>query len=73
MSRNIGHYAKECCSKKTKEANILQEEDFIGMVTKIMMMENQQDLWLDSGVTCLVTPFHGAFTSYKEFEEEKVI
>ncbi|GKV43852.1 hypothetical protein SLEP1_g51101 [Rubroshorea leprosula] len=72
----LGHVAMQCYHHKGKkicETNIITEDDMVAMHTELLVINNEEDWWLDSGATCHVTPFKSSFKTYEEMNGEKFI
>jgi len=56
MCGKMGHLARMCrfCKGKKEEANAVEEDEMIVMITKILMVDKNQEWWVDSGATCLL-------------------
>nr|XP_009593255.1 uncharacterized protein LOC104089942 [Nicotiana tomentosiformis]XP_016437380.1 PREDICTED: uncharacterized protein LOC107763399 [Nicotiana tabacum] len=64
----MGHLARVCKFRKGKkeEANFMeQEEEMVAILTEILMMDSNEEWWLDFGATCHVTPFKSGFKTYE--------
>nr|XP_029119585.1 uncharacterized protein LOC114914004 [Elaeis guineensis] len=71
------HIAKMCYHRKGKkfdETNMVGEkDDLIAMLIEVLMINTDDDWWVDLGVTCHVTPYKNIFKIYEEFKDEKSI
>ncbi|OIS98400.1 hypothetical protein A4A49_53214 [Nicotiana attenuata] len=75
----IGHLARVCKFRKGKkgkkeEANVMeQEEEMAVVLTEILMMDSNEEWWLDFGATCHVTPFKSGFKTYEDVKDADVL
>ncbi|XP_073098861.1 uncharacterized protein [Elaeis guineensis] len=73
----MGHIAKmcyHCKGKKPNETNMVgEEDDLIAMLTEVLMINTDNNWWVDSGATCHVTLYKNVFKTYEEFKDEKSV
>ncbi|GKV42595.1 hypothetical protein SLEP1_g49978 [Rubroshorea leprosula] len=72
----LGHAVMQCYHRKGKkicETNIITEDDMVAMLTELLVINNEEDWWLDLGATCHVTPFKSSLKTYEEMNGEKSI
>ena len=43
------------------------------MLIKILMVDKNEEWWLDSGATCHINPYKNAFKTYEVMNEEKIV
>ena len=71
-----GHLARVCKyrkGQKKQEADVVEEDDYVAMLTEIFMVDIDQGWWIDSGATCHVTPHREVFTTYEPYVGEKSV
>ncbi|GKV32127.1 hypothetical protein SLEP1_g40756 [Rubroshorea leprosula] len=72
----LQHVAMQCYDRKGKkicETNIITKDDMVAMFTELLVINNEDDWWLDSRATCHVTPFKSSFKTYEEMNGEKSV
>lgn len=64
-----GHFTKVChfCEGNKIEANMLIEDDMVTMLTRILLMNNEEYSWIYSGTKWHVTLFKSVFKTYEIF------
>lgn len=63
----MGHLARMCRFHKGKkeEANAVEEDEMLAMLTEILMVDKNEEWWLDFGATCHFTPYKDAFKTMR--------
>ncbi|KAF2285331.1 hypothetical protein GH714_000068 [Hevea brasiliensis] len=56
-----------------EEANVMEQDEMVAVLIETLMVEKDNDWWLDSKATCHVTPFKNVCKTYEKMYGEKTV